>query len=334
MTERDLAALPRARARADPGRLQGPRRVGHGPAVQRRLDRRRGLNILEGYQPLGADRTQALHRFLEASRYSFADRGRYLADPGVLRRAAAVPAVGSVRGAAPRADHRARPRRSPVAPGDCGPGRTSPSRDDEGLSTTHLTVADDDGMVVSYTFTIESTGGNGIVVPGWGFLLNNELTDFDYTSLTARQPGRRRQAPAQLDVADDHHPHGKPFLAVGSPGGSMIITTVSAGPARALELGKTLPEAIAAPRAVAAQHRDDASPSRRSCSRRRCAELAPHGHAFGDIRRRSAPRPGSSSSIAARCSPPRSPSDAAAAARWWSSSASESSRPRSPPAAG
>ena len=40
------------------------------------------LNILEGYEPLGADRTQALHRFLEASRYAFADRNRYLGDPG------------------------------------------------------------------------------------------------------------------------------------------------------------------------------------------------------------------------------------------------------------
>ena len=46
-------------------------------------------------------------------------------------------------------------------------------------STTHLSVADKQGNIVSYTFTIEQTGGNGIVVPGYGFLLNNELTDFD-----------------------------------------------------------------------------------------------------------------------------------------------------------
>ena len=51
-------------------------------------------------------------------------------------------------------------------------------------TTTHLTVSDRKGTVVSYTFTIESTGGNGIVVPGWGFLLNNELTDFNFDSLT------------------------------------------------------------------------------------------------------------------------------------------------------
>ena len=51
-------------------------------------------------------------------------------------------------------------------------------------TTTHLTVSDRKGTVVSYTFTIESTGGNGIVVPGWGFLLNNELTTSTSSSLT------------------------------------------------------------------------------------------------------------------------------------------------------
>ena len=63
-------------------------------------------------------------------------------------------------------------------------------------STTHLTVADRRGNVVSYTFTIESTGGNGIVVPGYGFLLNNELTDFNYDSTDAPEP-RRRAASAR-----------------------------------------------------------------------------------------------------------------------------------------
>ena len=73
-------------------------------------------------------------------------------------------------------------------------GRPAPSVvAQEGPSTTHLTVADDDGYVVSYTFTIESTGGNGIVVPGYGFLLNNELTDFNYSDSTTH-PNRPRAA--------------------------------------------------------------------------------------------------------------------------------------------
>ena len=104
-------------------------------------------------------------------------------------------------------------------------------------------------MVVSYTFTIESTGGNGIVVPGWGFLLNNELTDFDFDSLTHpnRADGgkRPRSSMAPTIVLDD----GEPFLATGSPGGSMIITTVLQVLMERIDAGKTLPQAIAAPRA-------------------------------------------------------------------------------------
>jgi len=142
---------------------------------------------------------------------------------------------------------------SPVAPGnpyDNRDGRQganaffSPTQ-----STTHLTVADKHGMVVSYTFTIESTGGNGIVVPGWGFLLNNELTDFDFGSLTHpnRADGgkRPRSSMAPTIVLDD----GKPFLATGSPGGSMIITTVLQVLMERIDAGKTLPQAIAEPRA-------------------------------------------------------------------------------------
>jgi gamma-glutamyltranspeptidase/glutathione hydrolase len=66
----------------------------------------------------------------------------------------------------------------------------------EGTHTTHLTVSDKEGNVVSYTFTIESWGGSGIVVPGYGFLLNNEMTDFDFTGprRTCRKPASARAA--------------------------------------------------------------------------------------------------------------------------------------------
>jgi gamma-glutamyltranspeptidase / glutathione hydrolase len=117
-------------------------------------------------------------------------------------------------------------------------------------STTHLTVSDADGNVVSYTYTIESTGGAGLVVPGWGFLLNNELTDFNFTS-TAPHPNRveggkrPRSSMAPTIVLDD----GEPFLAVGSPGGSMIPTTVLQVLIDRIDLGMTLPQAIADPRA-------------------------------------------------------------------------------------
>ena len=211
------------------------------------------LNILEGFSLTPADRTRAFHLYLEASRFSFADRNAYLADPDYFD----VPLAGLLSDGF-AAERRAlidptRAASSPVAPGNPYPYDTAGEASVTAVhseTTTHLTVADRWGNVVSYTFTIESTGGNGIVVPGWGFLLNNELTDFNFDSLTHPnrvEGGKRpRSSMSPTIVLDD----GRPFLALGSPGGSTIITTVLQILVDRLDLGATLPEAIAAPRAT------------------------------------------------------------------------------------
>ncbi|MGH8834653.1 MAG: gamma-glutamyltransferase [Actinomycetes bacterium] len=213
------------------------------------------LNILEGLDLPAMDRATALHYYLEASRYSFADRNAYLGDSDFVD----VPLAGLL------SDSFAAERRalitgiaatSPVPPGDPFPhqGGVAPAPPQAAAtatrtgSTTHLTVSDRAGNIVTYTFTIESTGGNGIVVPGFGFLLNNELTDFNYDSLTHpnRVEGdkRPRSSMSPTIVFSD----GRPLLALGSPGGSMIITTVLQILVDRLDLGTPLPEAIAAPR--------------------------------------------------------------------------------------
>ena len=118
----------------------------------------------------------------------------------------------------------------------------------EGPSTTHLTVSDKWGNVVSYTFTIEQTGGSAITVPNHGFILNNELTDFEPTPGLANSPegGKRpRSSMSPTIVTRD----GQPILALGSPGGSTIITSVLQVLVNDLDFGMTLPQAIAAPRA-------------------------------------------------------------------------------------
>ena len=214
------------------------------------------LNILEGFDLDPADRTQALHDYLEASRFSFADRNAYLADPDYFD----VPLTGLLSDGF-AAERRAlidpqRAATSPVPPGDPWPynaGGAGTARAAATVTraetTTHLTVSDRAGNVVAYTFTIESTGGNGVVVPGWGFLLNNELTDFNFDSLTHPnrvEGGKRpRSSISPTIVLQD----GRPLLALGSPGGSMIITTVLQLLVDRLDLGATLPQAIAAPRA-------------------------------------------------------------------------------------
>ena len=124
-------------------------------------------------------------------------------------------------------------------------------------TTTHLVTSDKWGNVVSYTFTIESTGGSGLVVPGWGFLLNNELTDFNYDSTTHpnRVEGGKRPRSSMSPTIVLRS--GKPFLALGSPGGSTIITTVLQILFDRLDQGMTLPQAIADPRASQRNTIDD-----------------------------------------------------------------------------
>jgi gamma-glutamyltranspeptidase / glutathione hydrolase len=208
------------------------------------------LNILEGYNLAAMPRDLAFHYFLEASRYAFADRNAYLADPDYYD----VPLSGLLSkdyAATRRALITTTAATSPVAPGNPYPfvtGQASATETRAG-TTTHLTTSDKWGNVVSYTFTIESAGGSGLVVPGWGFLLNNELTDFNYDSTTHPnrvEGGKRpRSSMAPTIVLKDD----TPFLALGSPGGSTIITTVLQIIFDRLDEGMSLPDAIVDPRA-------------------------------------------------------------------------------------
>jgi gamma-glutamyltranspeptidase/glutathione hydrolase len=216
------------------------------------------LNIIEAATPGDASETQVLHTYLEASALAFADRNRYVGDSDFVD----VPLAELLSDgfAAERAclidPDQALPK--PVAPGvpdgtydACATGDVGGAQQ-PGQSTTHLTTADRFGNVVAYTLTIEATGGSGIVVPDRGFLLNNELTDFNFTDTQGGVdpnlpgPGKRpRSSMAPTIVLAD----GEPFLALGSPGGATIITTVLQTLVNRVDLGMSLPEALAAPRA-------------------------------------------------------------------------------------
>jgi gamma-glutamyltranspeptidase/glutathione hydrolase len=217
------------------------------------------LNILEGSDLSSMDDADALHRYLEASALAFADRAEYVGDDEFVD----VPRKDLL--SQKYTDERAcqidpaAALTKPIAAGDvtaydgecdaaAAPGVVA--EDTENESTTHLTVADKWGNVVAYTLTIEQTGGSGIVVPGRGFLLNNELTDFS-TVYEAGDPNRiqggkrpRSSMSPTIVLKND-----KPVLALGSPGGSTIITTVLQLLVNRLDLGMTLPQAMAAPRA-------------------------------------------------------------------------------------
>jgi gamma-glutamyltranspeptidase/glutathione hydrolase len=218
-----------------------------------------GLNIVENWDLGDLSRTQALHRYLEASALALADRNRYVGDntPRAL-----LDELLNERFARERACliDPAHALTKPVAPGvpdgsydRCAVAPPALVLTDE-RGTTNLTVADRWGNVVEYTLTIEQIGGNAMVVPDRGFLLNNELTDFNFTPTQGSAhdpnlpaPGKRPRSSMAPTILLSH---GKPFLATGSPGGSTIITTVFQILLNRIDLDMTLPEAVAAARAT------------------------------------------------------------------------------------
>jgi gamma-glutamyltranspeptidase/glutathione hydrolase len=218
------------------------------------------LNILETADLSGMDTVDALHYYLEAGALAFADRGKYLGDSEyvdvplqellsdgfAMERACEIDPDTAATKPVPAGD----------ADGDydtscAGTSAAVEELDNEGVSTTHLTAADRWGNVVAYTLTIEQTGGSGMVVPDRGFLLNNELTDFsavpDPQDPNRLEPGKRpRSSMSPTIVLRD----GEPWLALGSPGGSTIITTVLQTLVNRVDLDMNLLAAVAAPRAT------------------------------------------------------------------------------------
>jgi gamma-glutamyltranspeptidase / glutathione hydrolase len=246
------------------------------------------LNIMERYNLAGSD-ASALHHYLEASALAFADRGAYVGDPRFVD----VPLTALLDDtyAAERACRISETTAlvKPVAAGNpasydgscatAAPGQGRNDPDSENISTTNLTVADRWGNVVEYTLTIEATGGSGIVVPGRGFILNNELTDFSTvfsaTDPNRIQPGKRpRSSMSPTIVLKD----GKPWLALGSPGGSTIITTVLQMLFNRIDRGMSIEQAIAAPRA--AQRNTASVTAEQSFIDASGALLTPYGHKF------------------------------------------------------
>ena len=233
------------------------------------------LNLVEAYEAktgtalASLDDAHYLHWFSEASATAFADRNRYVGDvPGVPVGELTSQAFADERACLFDPNH-AQTRPIPYGTPDgsytsCATSGARQGEPYEGQSTTHLVTADKWGNVASYTLTIEQTGGSGITVPGYGFLLNNELTDFDFVPLTPGVPdpnlpgpGKRpRSSMSPTIILKD----GAPYLSVGSPGGATIITSVSQTVLGYLDRGLPLVDAIAAPRLSSRNGAEGAEP--------------------------------------------------------------------------
>ncbi len=211
------------------------------------------LNVLEPLklEASGANSAATIHRLVEAMNLAYRDRNRLLGDPDHV----AMP-LEQLQSSAYAALQRSRldlNRHRPAAQLEADPTALG-----GGSNTTHVSVADRQGGLVAVTTTLNGAYGNGISVPGAGFLLNNELDDFSLKpgsangyglvqgAVNAIAPGRRPLSSMTPTLV--FRPSGEPLLATGSPGGSRIITTVLQVLLNRLVFGLNLASSVAAPR--------------------------------------------------------------------------------------
>ncbi|UCC27153.1 MAG: gamma-glutamyltransferase [Gemmatimonadales bacterium] len=208
------------------------------------------LNILEGFDvgSMEHNSPEYLHLLAEAMRRAFRDRAEYLADPDFVD--VPVHALTSAGHAAALRSTINLERASDSSPLDV----VEPA---ESLETTHYSVVDASGMAVSVTYTLEAGYGSGIVVPGAGFLLNNEMGDFnagpgltDDRGLIGTDPNLARPEQRMLSSMSPSivERDGRLLAVVGSPGGRTIINTVLQLILNLTDFGMDLPTAVAAPR--------------------------------------------------------------------------------------
>ena len=215
------------------------------------------LGILQEFD-LGAVKpgtARAVHLIAEASRLAFADRDTYIADPDFVQVPLAAlldPRYLKTRGQTISPD-RAMGQAKPGTPNGTQALRLAPGGDGKGVSTSHISVIDEDGNALSMTTTIESAFGSRLMARG--FLLNNQLTDFSFrpdvdgTPVANRiEAGKRpRSSMAPTLVFDGS---GRVAMAIGSPGGSRIIGYVAKTLIAVLDWKHDMQEAVGLPHFV------------------------------------------------------------------------------------
>ncbi len=210
------------------------------------------LNILEDYPIafLGHNSADTIHLMAEAMKHAYADRSRYLGDPDYWK----VPVAGLI-SKAYAAQLRERISLHYATPSkDIKPGDPLPYESNE---TTHFSIMDSAGNVVSNTYTLNFSFGSGIVAAGTGILLNNEMDDFSAKpgvpnafgliggEANAIEPGKRPLSSMTPTIV---FKDGKAYFATGSPGGSRIITTTLQIIMNVVDHDMNIAAATAAPR--------------------------------------------------------------------------------------
>ncbi|WP_052761287.1 gamma-glutamyltransferase [Sedimenticola thiotaurini] len=275
MTLEDLANYQAVIREPLSGEYRGYTITSMGPPSSGALTLLQILKLLERF-PIGDSEagfgfgsTRTLNVMIEAMRLAFADRALWMGDADFVQ----VPVKGLLdddyiaRRSALIDPDRRQPR---VVPDDPRPFEAQQRGEkqklaaltptlEKGVNTTHFSIVDRHGNMVSYTTTVESAWGTGLMVPGYGFLLNNELTDFNF--VPGFNPDPNHYNPGANDVAPNKRPRssmspsllfrdGQPLAAYGSPGGSTIIDSVVNISINLIDHGMDIQQAVDAPRIV------------------------------------------------------------------------------------
>jgi len=251
VTAKDLAAYRAETRRPTHGTFRGWDIYGAPPPSSGGVCLVEMLNILKRF-PLkkhGRWSPETSHLVIEAMRRAYRDRAAYLGDPAFVKIPEKLTSQEYARDLAASID----PKRATPSAELAGSIELAP----ESENTTHFSIADASGMAVANTYTLEYSFGSRIVVAGAGFLLNNEMNDFNWRpGVTNRQgqigtpandvaPGKRMlSSQSPTIVARD----GRAVLVTGSPGGRTIINTVLSVVLGVLEFDEDLETAVAAPR--------------------------------------------------------------------------------------
>jgi gamma-glutamyltranspeptidase/glutathione hydrolase len=250
ITRADLLAYRAKKRAVVTGTYRGYEVIGMPPPSSGGIAVIQLLNLLEGWdlKAGGYGSAQNLHYVTESMRRAFADRARYIADPDFVE----VPISRLI-----SKDYAAQLRRTinPTRASKSSP--TSFSWPAESEETTHLSVVDAQRNAVALTYTLEHGYGSRIVAPGTGFLLNNEMGDFNAgpgltddqgligTPPNLAQPGKRMLSSMSPTILTKD---GQLFMVIGSPGGRTIINTVLTTILNVVDYGMNAQEAVDAGR--------------------------------------------------------------------------------------
>jgi gamma-glutamyltranspeptidase/glutathione hydrolase len=233
------------------GTYRGYEVIGMAPPSSGGIAMQMMLNILEGYdlKAAGAASAQNIHLMAESMRRAFADRAQFLGDPDFVANMPVDRLISK--------DYAAELRKT-INPSHAS--KSSPSSftwTAESAETTHISIVDAQRNALAMTYTLEAGYGSKIVVPGGGFLLNNEMGDFNAgpgltneTGLIGTEPNLARPGKRMLSsmsptiVAKD----GKLFMVTGTPGGRTIINTVLGTILNVIDFGMNAQEAVDAGR--------------------------------------------------------------------------------------